>query len=74
MARYLMTGACPIRVDGKFIYPGDGEFDAELPQELHAFFTQIGAVSVVKPDPKPDVVATAKRGFRPLNLGGKEGD
>lgn len=54
MPRFKMIGACPIEVDGRWVAPGSGEFEADLPAEKLAFFTQIGAISVVAP-PKADV-------------------
>ncbi len=55
MPRFKMIGACPIEIDGRWIMPGDADFDADLPAEKLAFFTQIGAISVAAPkaDPKP---------------------
>lgn len=61
MARYRMEGSCPIEVDGKWILPGSGEFDADLPLEKLAFFTQIGAISVVESKPKPRPEPDEKR-------------
>ena len=55
--RYRITGTQPLQFEGKRVEPGDGEFEATLPEKQEAYLLASGAiVRVDSPEQVPTFI------------------